>query len=296
MDKRFKGVYAVAVTPFKKDGSFDFKAAKAHLDYLIESGVHGICVLGATGEYLSVTNEEHMEYVREIVPYICNRISVIVGATRERPDDAIELILNAKQAGAHAAMVLPPYYCHPTQEEIFAHYAYISAATEFPLMVYNNPGSAGVEIERETERRLFALKNVALIKESSGSIQSLTDILTDVPEHISAFCGCDSLAFESFAVGGHGWISMLANVAPKDCVAMFHAVYEEKDIVKGFEIYKRLLPALHHLENFPSPVQSLKHVITSRGGTGGYVRKPRLELTEEQKAFVLTAMRADKIN
>ena len=113
MNRKFEGMYAVSVTPFTEDGSFDYEKAKKHLDWLIEQGLQGICVLGATGEYQSITLEEHKEFVKEIVPYISDRVSVIVGVTRERADDVIELIQNAKVYGADAAMLfaaplLPP--------------------------------------------------------------------------------------------------------------------------------------------------------------------------------------------
>ena len=132
MNPKFKGVYAVAVTPFKEDGQFDFESAKKNLDWLIEKGVQGICVLGATGEYQSVSDEEHMAYVREIVPYIKDRVSVIVGASRERPEDVVKLVQNIKECGGHAAMVLPPFYCHPSQDEVVAHYRYIAEHVDFP--------------------------------------------------------------------------------------------------------------------------------------------------------------------
>lgn len=296
MSSPFKGVYAVAVTPFKEDGSFDYDKAKAHVDYLIDSGIHGIVVLGATGEYLSVTDEEHKAYVREMVPYIGGRVPVIVGATRERPDDVIALVLNAKAAGAKAAMILPPYYCHPAQEEVVENYRYIGEKTDFPIMAYNNPGSCGIELSRETLREICKIPQVKLIKESSGSIQKLTQVLADAPDSIAAFCGCDTLPFESFAVGSPGWICMLANVAPKDCVALFNAVYEEKNLAKGMEIYRRLLPALAHLETFPKPAQSLKHLVNRKTGNGGSVRRPRRELTAEEKAYVVENMRADSIS
>lgn len=296
MSTVFKGVYAVAVTPFKEDGSFDYDKAKAHVDHLIENGVHGLVVLGATGEYLSVTDDEHMAYVREMVPYINGRVPVIVGASRERPDDVIRLVLNAKAAGAQAAMILPPYYCHPAQEEVVEHYRYIGEKTDFPIMAYNNPGSCGIELDRDTLKAIYEIPQVKLVKESSGSIQKLTEVLSDVPEDVIAFCGCDTLPLESFAVGSPGWICMLANVAPRDCVALFNAVYEEKDIAKGMEIYRRILPALTHLETFPKPVQSLKHLVTKTTGNGGFVRRPRREMTQEEKAYVEQNMCADRIS
>jgi 4-hydroxy-tetrahydrodipicolinate synthase len=296
MSTVFKGVYAVAVTPFKEDGGFDYDKAKAHVDWLIANGVHGIVVLGATGEYLSVTNEEHKAYVSEMVPYINGRVPVIVGATRERPDDVIDLVLNAKAAGAQAAMVLPPYYCHPSQEEVVENYRYICGKTGFPIMAYNNPGSCGIELDRETLQEIYKIPGVELVKESSGTIQKLTEVLSDVPAHIAAFCGCDTLPFESFAAGSPGWICMLANVAPIDCVALFNAVYEEKDLARGMEIYRRILPGLRHLETFAKPVQSLKYLVNRKTGNGGFVRRPRRELTVEDQAFVVENMRANDIS
>lgn len=293
MNPDFKGVYAVAVTPFHEDESFDFEAAKRHLDYLIESGVQGVCILGATGEYQSVTLEEHKEYVREIVPYICKRTSVIVGVTRERADDVIELVGQAKESGAHAAMVLAPPYCHPTQEEVTEHYRYIMEKTQFPIMVYNNPGSCGIPIERETFADIFKLPYTAIVKESSGDIHKLTEVVDDAPETVSVFCGADNIAFESFAAGACGWISMLANVAPRDCVALYQAVAVDGDLKRGKEIYRKILPALDVLETFPRVPQTLKYLLGRKGLDCGYCRRPRIELTDVQKKYVVDAMNAD---
>ena len=296
MNQQFEGVYAVVVTPFLEDGSFDFTAAKKNVDALLADGVHGICLLGATGEYMSVTNEEHKSYVSEMVPYIKDRTSIIVGVTRERADDVIELSLHAKACGAHAVMALTPPYCHPSQEEAVENYRYIMEKIDFPVMVYNNPGSCGIELSREAFSQLFTLPHTAIVKESSGDIHKLQEVLEDAPEKVSVFCGCDNLAFESFANGTNGWICMLANVAPKDCVALFDAVYKEKDLKKGMAVYKRILPALNVLESFPKPVQALKYLLTRKGLNGGWVRRPRMELTAEEKAFVVSEMRADEIH
>lgn len=295
MNEHFKGVYAVAVTPFTKDGAFDLEQSKKNLDWLIENGVHGVCILGATGEYQSISDEEHMNYVREIVPYINGRVSVIVGASRERPEDVVKLVKNIKECKADAAMVLSPFYCHPAQDEIVKFYHYIMDETDFPIVVYNNPGSAGVELTQDTYNEILKHPKASIIKESSGDIHKLTQVLNDAPVTSSVFCGCDNLAFESFAAGACGWISMLANVAPQDCVALYNAVCEEKNLDKGREIYKRILPALDVLESFPKPVQALKHLLTYKGLNGGYVRKPRYELSEDEKKFVEKEMSPDTI-
>ncbi len=296
MEKLFKGVCAVAVTPFKKDGSFDYEAAKKNLDYLIDSGVHGVCILGATGEYMSISLEEHKEYVKEIVPYIKKRVKVMVGATREMPDDVIDLILNAKKYGADAAMVLPSPYCHPAQNEVLEHYRYIAEETDFPIMVYNNPHSAGISIDDDTLSELFEIENVALVKESSGQIQNVTRLLMSASKNISVLCGADNLAYESFSAGADGWVSMLANVAPKDCVELYENICEKGDLSKAFEIYKKILPALDFLESFPKPVQTLKYMLNIKGLNGGFVRRPRLELTDEEKAYIEAKIDIDSLN
>lgn len=295
MNTQFQGIYAVVVTPFHEDGSFDFESAKKNLDWLIGQGVQGVCILGATGEYQSISDEEHMEYVREIVPYVKDRVSVIVGASRERPEDVVKLVNNIKECGAHAAMVLPSFYCHPSQDEIVEHYRYIEEQTKFPIVAYNNPGSAGIEIGQEAFREIMALPYTAIVKESSGSMQKLTEVLNDAPEKVSVFCGCDNLAYESFADGACGWICMLANVAPKQCVELYEAVYVEENLKKGKEIYKEILPALNVLESFPKPVQALKYGLSQKGLNGGYVRRPRMELNEEEKAYLTEAMKFETL-
>lgn len=295
MNKQFQGIYAVVVTPFYEDGTFDVESAKKNLDWLIEQGVQGVCILGATGEYQSISDEEHMAYVKEIVPYVKDRVGVIVGASRERPEDVVKLVNNIKECGAHAAMVLPSFYCHPAQDEIVEHYRYIEEQTQFPIVAYNNPGSAGIEIGQDAFRQIMALPYTAIVKESSGSMQKLTEVLIDAPEKVSVFCGCDNLAYESFADGACGWICMLANVAPKQCVDLYQAVYVEEDLKKGKEIYKEILPALNVLESFPKPVQALKYGLSKKGLNGGYVRRPRMELNEEEKTYLSEAMKFETL-
>ena len=295
MNKQFQGIYAVVVIPFYEDGTFDVESAKKNLDWLIEQGVQGVCILGATGEYQSISDEEHMAYVKEIVPYVKDRVSVIVGASRERPEDVVKLVNNIKECGAHAAMVLPSFYCHPAQDEIVEHYRYIEEQTQFPIVAYNNPGSAGIEIGQDAFRQIMALPYTAIVKESSGSMQKLTEVLIDAPEKVSVFCGCDNLAYESFADGACGWICMLANVAPKQCVDLYQAVYVEEDLKKGKEIYKEILPALNVLESFPKPVQALKYGLSKKGLNGGYVRRPRMELNEEEKTYLSEAMKFETL-
>ncbi len=281
-----KGIFVVTVTPFKENGDFDFEAAKSNIDVLISKGVHGLCILGATGEYLSITTEEHKSYLEEMMKHIDGRVPVVVGATRERTDDVIDLVQHAKVNGVDAAMVLPPYYCKPLQEEIYAHFKSINDAVEFPILVYNNPHSAGVDIEFETVSQIAELPNMKLIKESSGDIKRLTEISMNLSDKITPFCGWENMSYESFVMGAQGWICVLGNIAPGMCVDMFEAVVNEKDYEKGFEIYRKALPVLNFLEGFPKYVQLVKYVLDKQGLQGGSIRKPKLELTQDEKQMI----------
>lgn len=293
MNKQFEGVYVVAVTPFKADGSFDYKSAKENLDRMIDAGIPGIVILGATGEYMSVSNEEHKTYISEIVPYICSRVKVVVGATREQANDTIELVNHSARCGAHAAMVLTPPYCHPAQDEILENYRYITRHVSIPLVLYNNPGSCGVNIEQDTYKELLQMDGFGIVKESAGCIHKLTQVLNDAPDSVSVFCGCDNIAYESFTAGANGWISMLANVAPKLCMELFDLAYHRNELIEAREIYKILLPALDILESFPKPIQALKYLLNRKYGTGGYVRRPHMELSDEEKEYIVSSMNAD---
>lgn len=292
MPKTFVGVYPALVTPFKKNGDFDFEAAKKHVDWLLDNGITGLCLLCAAGEYQSITNDEHIAYVKEMVPYVKDRASVMVGATRERPEDVVRLMKNAKECGAHAAMVLPAFYYHMPQDEIVKHYTYISENVDLPIMVYNSPGSCGVLIEGETIDKLCKIRNVRVIKETSCDMANVTDTTGRVPEDISVMCGCENLLFESYAVGTCGWISLVANFLPKLCVEFHKAMYEDKDYEKGLAIHRKLLPAMTFLEQYPKTTQATKYIITTFAGIDvGYVRTPRYELADEEKAFILEKTR-----
>ena len=150
---KFAHVYPAMVTPMHEDGSFNLEAAKKHADWMISEGIDGLGILMAAGEYQSMSLEEHKAYIREMVPYVKDRVSVIVGCSRERPEDVVELMENAREAGASAAMVLPSFYYHPTQHEIYEHYKYINDHSGLDIMVYNN-SNVTTGITTETMREL----------------------------------------------------------------------------------------------------------------------------------------------
>ncbi len=287
-----KGIIPVAITPFNEDGSFNIDASLNHLNYLIEQGIETICVLGATSEYLSFNLQEHMAYIDEIVPSIIDRVKVIVGVTREKTEEVISLIHHVEKYDVQGVMILPPYYSHPSQEEIMEHYRYINDNISTQMIIYNNPGSAGVTIEDETFKEILALENATTIKESTGDMSVSTKLLINYPDH-TILCGADNLAINFYHIGASGWISMAANIAPKMCKKLLESRNHNSDTLS---IYKDLMPLVDLLESVSYPVQAIKYLLEKKGIKSGFVRRPRRELSQNQKDYIDSVIDVEKFN
>ena len=258
---------------------------------MMDNGIGGIGVLMASGEYQSVTLEEHKAYVNEIVPYVkAKGGSVIVGCSRERVEDACELMNNAYKAGADAAMVLPSFYYHQSQEEIIDHYTYLNDNSDLDIMVYNNPNVTS-GISKETMQTLYKLPHVKIVKDASMVIDVMTDFIFDAEkaeEDKGVLCGCDYLLYQAYATGAIGWISMTANILPKLSADFHHAMIVEKDYQKGLELYKQLYPVVNMTERFPKPTQAVKYILQEvYGFEEGICRRPRRGMSEEEKKLVI---------
>lgn len=277
-----KGIIPVAITPFQKDGSFDYQASLDHLENLINDGVETICILGATSEYLSINLDEHMAYVDAIVPKMMDRVNLVIGVTRERTEEVITLIKHIEQYDVSGVMILPPYYCHPSQDEIYEHFRYINDHIKTQMIVYNNPGSAGVTIEDETFDKILALSHARVVKESTEDMALSTRLLVNHPS-MTLLCGVDNLVVNFYRIGAAGWISMAANIAPKMCLALASSIENGSDYISK---YKELIPLLDLLESVSYPVQAIKYMLAKKGVNSGYVRRPRQELTLDQKNYI----------
>lgn len=244
MLEKFAHVFPAMVTPMKEDGSFNYEVAKKHADWMMDNGIGGIGVLMAAGEYQSMSLEEHMEYVNEMVPYVKKRgASVIVGCSRERVEDACALMNNAYKAGADAAMVLPSFYYNQSQEEIIDHYTYLNDNSDLDIMVYNNPNVTS-GITRETMKELYKLPHVKIVKDASMVIDVMTDFIFEAEqakEEKNVLCGCDYLLYQAYATGAIGWISMTANILPKLSADFHNAMIVEKIIRKVWKSTKNCI-------------------------------------------------------
>lgn len=279
--KNIHGIFAVTVTHFNNDGSIDYGAISNHLKWLLKSGVHGIIPIGATGEWPSLSTDERKEIAEFVMKEVNGQVPVIVGAISTNINETVDLSSHAASLGADGVMILPPPGVHLSQNEIYEFYKYVSSATTLPIMVYNNPGSSGVTVEADTLSRCAQLPRMAFLKESSGDIMRLTRSVDEVGDKLVVFCGCESLAYESFVMGAKAWVCVLANVAPAMCVALYENIVRQGKLDEARAIYRQMLPLLRLIEESGELWQVVKHSLALKNFGTGHLRMPRQPISED---------------
>jgi 4-hydroxy-tetrahydrodipicolinate synthase len=253
----FTGALTALITPFRA-GEIDTRALAALVEAQITAGIHGLVPCGSTGEAATLTHEEQFAVVREVVRVARGRVPVIAGSGSNSTAEAIRLTRGAEEAGADAALLISPYYNKPTQEGIFRHYAAVAEATKLPLIVYNIPGRTASNITAETMGRLSRIPNVVGVKEASGSLAHVIDIIAAAGPDFAVYAGDDVLTLPIMAAGGKGVISVTANLMPKEFAALAQSLLDG-DLTRARTLTHRLLPlvnALMGLEVNPIPVKT----------------------------------------
>ncbi len=284
--KNMHGIFAVTATPFDDKGGVDCKVLDKHLDRLLAAGVHGLLPVGATGEFAALSLEERKEVAAFTVKKAAGKVPVIVGVVSQNLDVTLELCRHAAEIKADGVMVLASPGLHLSQEEIYAMFKRVSESVTLPVMIYNNPGSSGVDIAPETMGRIAALPHMDYLKESTGDIKRLTLMTGDYADKIITFCGSEDLAFESFVMGAKGWVCVLANIAPAMSVQLYELVVEKKDLAAARAIYAKVLPVLRLFEVSGQLWQVVKYVMHKQGVGNGQCRPPRLPISEDVRAAV----------
>jgi 4-hydroxy-tetrahydrodipicolinate synthase len=284
----FRGVLPALVTPFR-DGEVDEDVFVQLVERQIDGGVHGLVPVGTTGETATLSHEEHRRVVELCVKTAAGRVPVIAGAGSNSTEEAIELVRHAKTVGADAALVVTPYYNRPSQQGLYAHYKAINDAVELPVIIYNVPSRTGVDISNETLAKLAELPNMVGIKDATGdlgraSIQRLT-----CGEDWVLLSGDDPTALGYMAHGGHGCISVTANVAPEQCSAFFNDAMsgQWQGALYGQDRLIRLHKALF-TDASPSPT---KFALAHLGVCSEEARLPIVPCSEAARTEVLAAMR-----
>ena len=286
---KFAGSFTVMVTPFSDDGSkVDYSTLRRFVDWQISNGVPGLIPLGSTGEFLSITDEERREIVTTIIQQVDGRVPVLVGAADEWTDKAVRYSYEAEELGASGVMIVPPYYASPTGDELYAHYQRISDAISIPIMVYNNPNTANVDLTPDLLARLSQIENVDYVKESSGDISRIREIDRLSEGRMTVFAGYH--AFDSFLLGAKGYVSVCGNIVPKLSSDLYKLVIEESDAASGRELYHRLLPLLDAISG-DLYVSATKAALELVGMPVGIPRMPRLRVPESHQIKIEEVLR-----
>ncbi len=283
---RFHGCITAIVTPFREDGSVDGEALDRLVDEQIAAGVQGIVPCGTTGEAPTLSHEEHRDVIRRVVERAARRVPVVAGCGSNSTEEALALTRFAAEVGADATLQVVPYYNKPTQEGLYRHFEAIARATRLPVVLYNIPGRTGVDMAAATVARLARIDTIQAIKEASGSVDRVSEIL-DLCE-IDVLSGDDSLTLPMMSVGAVGVISVASNVAPRE-VAALCARFAAGDAAGARDLHRRLFPLVKALfcETNPAPV---KAALALLGKCGPTVRLPLAPLEEKNRERVREAL------
>ncbi len=288
-----QGSLVAIVTPMFEDGSLDIEGLRSLVDWHIAEGSDGIVIVGTTGESPTVSFDEHCQLIRVAVEQSAGRIPVIAGTGANSTSEAIELTRCAKAAGAQAGLSVVPYYNKPTQEGLYRHYKAIAEAVELPLILYNVPGRTVADLTNDTALRLAQVPGIVGIKDATGSMERAADLLRRAPTDFALYSGDDGSAMPFMLLGGHGVISVTANVAPKLMHEMCVAA-RAGNLQAARQINNLLLP-LHSklfVEANPIPV---KWACAELGLIKAGLRLPLTALSAAQHEVVRDAMRHAKL-
>lgn len=273
----FSGSMVALVTPFK-NGEVDWQSLEGLVEFHLQNGTHGIVPCGTTGESATLSHQEHDDVIRSVIKAANKRVPVIAGTGSNSTAEAVRLTKEAEKSGADGALMISPYYNRPTQEGIYQHYKKVASEVGIPIIIYNIPGRTGSKIEPVTLARLAEIKNIAGVKEATGSVDQAIDVIRLCGDRLAVFSGEDSLIFSLMALGGKGVISTVANVAPRETAQLAEACLKG-NWEKGRDWQFKLMPLIRavFLETNPIPI---KTALSLMGKCTGELRLPLTPMGE----------------
>ena len=283
-----KGSLVALITPMNQDGSINYEQLRDLIDWHIENGTDGIVAVGTTGESATLPVEEHLAVIEATVKHVNKRVPVIAGTGANNTVEAIALSKAAEQAGADYTLSVVPYYNKPSQEGIYQHFKAIAEATSIPMVIYNVPGRTVVSMSNDTILRLAEIPNIVGVKEASGNIGKNIELINSVPEGFVVLSGDDPTGLPFMLCGGHGVVTVAANVAPKLFADMCRTALEG-DIATARRLNEQLIPIYNTMFCEPSPAAP-KWGLSLLGKCEPHVRLPLVALTEAGQAKVRAAL------
>ncbi len=285
----FSGAIVAIVTPFK-EGKVDEKSLRELIEFQIKNGTDGIVPCGTTGESSTLSHEEHDRVIEITVDAVKKRVPVIAGTGSNSTDEALRLTKHAYEAGADGALSVCPYYNRPTQEGLYQHFKIIAESVPIPIVPYNIPSRTGVNLMPETVARLAKISNIVGIKEASGSLKQMQDVISLCGEKFDVLSGDDFFTFPLLSIGGRGVISVVSNIVPADMAAMIDA-FVAGDIKKAAKMHHKLVPLVDALfiETNPVPV---KAALSMMGKISYDVRLPMYKMSDSNYEKLKAVMKS----
>ena len=284
-----EGTFTAMVTPFS-NGTINESKLREMVEFQIENGISGLVPCGTTGESPTLSHEEHHRVVNIVIETVNGRIPVIAGTGSNNTTEAISLTEHAMKSGADAALLITPYYNRPSQSGLIQHYKAVAMGCKLPLIIYNCPGRTSVNTTADTIVELSFVPNIIGIKEASGNIDQICDIIVRTPDDFTILSGDDSMTVPMISVGGKGVISVISNIAPKQMVEMTRSALDG-DFDSARKIHAELFPLMRSLmkvETNPSPVKTAMNIM---GMNMGPLRLPLSEPDEDGKATLEKLMK-----
>jgi 4-hydroxy-tetrahydrodipicolinate synthase len=284
---KFHGSMPALVTPFK-DGEIDEQAFRALIDWQITAGSHGLVPVGTTGESPTLTHDEHRRAVDICIDEARGRVPVIAGAGSNNTTEAVALAIHAERAGADAVLVVTPYYNKPTQEGLYQHFKAVNDAIGIPIIIYNIPPRSVVDMSVDTMKRLSELPNIVGVKDATGDVGRVSRQRHAIGSDFIQLSGEDMTALAAMAAGGHGCISVTANIAPELCAEQMESVFKS-DWDHALKIQDRLTPL--HAAIFAEPgVNGAKYALSLLGRVRNETRLPLIPVSQTTEALIRRAM------
>lgn len=290
----FGRVLTAMVTPFNEKGEVDYAKVNELVNYLISNGTEGIVVAGTTGESPTLTSEEKVSLFKQVVEIVNGRIPVIAGTGSNNTHASIQLTKKAEEAGVDGIMLVTPYYNKPSQEGMYQHFKAIAAETSLPVMLYNIPGRSSVNMTSETIIRLSQINNIVSVKEASGNLDAMAQIIEETDENFSLYSGDDGLTLPVLAIGGAGIVSVSSHVIGNEMQSMVTA-FLNGNLTEASSIHRKILPIMKALFAAPSP-SPVKAALSFKGMDVGSVRLPLVPLNDMELAILEKALQSRLIN
>lgn len=288
-EKIFEGVIPPLVTPFKVDGSLDEEALRGVIRYVLSGGVHGVFIGGSTGESYAMDDQTRIRAFEVALDEVNGQVPVFAGTAHITTSETIQCTKAAEAVGVDAVSIVTPFFITPNESEIYDHYYSIAKSTKLPVILYNNPDRTGVNISIDTIKRLSSIDNIVGIKDSSGNMTYVCEIIKNTADSFSFFCGKDTIIYSTLVTGGKGAVPASGNVAPELIVRLYNAI-KQGDLEKSRDLQFRLDPLRNAFSLGSFPVV-LKEALNLIGVEVGVARLPIKPLSTDNRSKLNTILK-----